>query len=199
MQVEQEVGVPAHTRGDFGRSAAQGSQFFDQFSQFFSHRALVRFIRKLSPVSDVKWLPELEAENAKLKRMYADLALENAAIIGRAQPKAVRPSPKRQIADVLVRDHHLPVQRACRVVRLSRTAYYLPPVPASRRDAAVIAVLTDTVNRVNREATRPLPEDAKASLGLLAGTPRTRSFGVAPSRRVGVARLPILTGRELSP
>ena len=31
-------------------------------------------------VSDLKRLRELEAENAKLKRMYADLALENAAI-----------------------------------------------------------------------------------------------------------------------
>lgn len=31
-------------------------------------------------VADVKRLRELEAENAKLKRTYADLALENAAI-----------------------------------------------------------------------------------------------------------------------
>jgi len=31
-------------------------------------------------VADVARLRELEAENAKLKRMYADLALENAAI-----------------------------------------------------------------------------------------------------------------------
>jgi putative transposase len=31
-------------------------------------------------VSDVKRLRELEAENTKLKRMYAELALENAAI-----------------------------------------------------------------------------------------------------------------------
>lgn len=31
-------------------------------------------------MSDVKRLRELEGENAKLKRMYADLALENAAI-----------------------------------------------------------------------------------------------------------------------
>ena len=31
-------------------------------------------------VSDVKRVRELEAENTKLKRMYADLALENAAI-----------------------------------------------------------------------------------------------------------------------
>ena len=31
-------------------------------------------------VNELKRLKELEAENAKLKRMYADLALENAAI-----------------------------------------------------------------------------------------------------------------------
>jgi putative transposase len=31
-------------------------------------------------VADVKRLKELEAENTKLNRMYADLALENAAI-----------------------------------------------------------------------------------------------------------------------
>jgi hypothetical protein len=42
------------------------------------------------------------------------------------------------------------VQQACRVVRLSRTAYYQPPVPASRRDAAVIAALTDAVTRYPR-------------------------------------------------
>ncbi len=33
-----------------------------------------------SLLSELKRLKELELENAKLKRMYADLALENAAI-----------------------------------------------------------------------------------------------------------------------
>ena len=51
---------------------------------------------------------------------------------------------------MLVREHRFSVQRACRVVRLSRTAYYQPPVPASRRDAAVIAALTDAVARYPR-------------------------------------------------
>ena len=51
---------------------------------------------------------------------------------------------------MLVREHELPVQRACRVVRLSRAAYYRPPVPSSRRDAAVIAALTDVVARYGR-------------------------------------------------
>ena len=37
-------------------------------------------VRRAS-VSDMKRLRELEEENAKLKGMYADLALENAAIM----------------------------------------------------------------------------------------------------------------------
>ena len=49
-----------------------------------------------------------------------------------------------------MREHQLSIQRACRVVRLSRTAYYQPPQPASRRDAAVIAALTDGVARYPR-------------------------------------------------
>src|SRR4051812_22701229 len=75
--------------------------------------------------------------------MYADLALENAAIEDVTEPKAVRPSAERKIAEVLVTEHRLPVQRACRVVRLSRAAHYRPPVSASRRDPSVIAALTD--------------------------------------------------------
>ena len=47
-------------------------------------------------------------------------------------------------------EHHLPVQRACRVVRLSRAAFYRPPMPTTRRDAAVIAALTDVVARYPR-------------------------------------------------
>lgn len=51
---------------------------------------------------------------------------------------------------MLVDEHRLKVQQACRVVRLSRTAFYRPPVPASRRDASVIAALTDVVARYPR-------------------------------------------------
>lgn len=49
-----------------------------------------------------------------------------------------------------MQEHQLPVQRACRVVRLSRAAFYRPPISASRRDAAVIAALTDAVTRYPR-------------------------------------------------
>jgi putative transposase len=51
---------------------------------------------------------------------------------------------------MLVEEHHVPVLRACCVVRLSRAAYYRPPIPASRRDVAVIAALTSLVARYGR-------------------------------------------------
>ena len=54
------------------------------------------------------------------------------------------------MVEALVHEHRLPIRQACRVVRLSRTAFYQPPVPASRRDAAVIAGLTDAVARYPR-------------------------------------------------
>ena len=57
-------------------------------------------------VSDVTRLREIEAENAKLKRMYADLALENAAIKD-VLPKIIEPSAKRQGAALLIGDHRL--------------------------------------------------------------------------------------------
>lgn len=54
------------------------------------------------------------------------------------------------MVEALVQEHRLAIRQACRMVRLSRTAFYQPPVPASRRDAAVIAALTDAVTRYPR-------------------------------------------------
>jgi putative transposase len=49
------------------------------------------------------------------------------------------------VLEVLIQEHQLPVVRACRVVRLSRAAYYRPPPSRARADAAVIAALTAVV------------------------------------------------------
>jgi putative transposase len=49
------------------------------------------------------------------------------------------------VLEVLVQEHQLPVVRACRVVRLSRAAFYRPPISPARADAAVIAALTAVV------------------------------------------------------
>ena len=44
-----------------------------------------------------------------------------------------------------MREHQLPIRRACQVVRLSRAAYYRPPIAQVRQDAPVIAALTAVV------------------------------------------------------
>ena len=101
-------------------------------------------------VADVKRLRELEGENAKLKQMYAESGVGERGNQGHLGPKVITPSAKRQVTEVLVGEHQLPVRRACQIVNLSRAAYYRPPVSAHRRDAAVIAALTDVVARYPR-------------------------------------------------
>jgi putative transposase len=44
-----------------------------------------------------------------------------------------------------VREHRLPIQRACRIVGLSRTAFYRVPRSSTERDSEVIAALGDMV------------------------------------------------------
>ena len=53
--------------------------FMGQFALFTYLRPFLEQVTGVS-VSELKRMKELEAENAKLKRMYAELALENAAI-----------------------------------------------------------------------------------------------------------------------
>ena len=68
---------------------------------------------------------------------------------------------KRQAAEVFVNEHRLSIQRACRILGLSRTAYYRVPTDAAARDAAVITVLNEIAQRprwgfcVNGKATFP--------------------------------------------
>ncbi len=57
------------------------------------------------------------------------------------------PSAKREVLAVLVREHHVPVRRACQAVRLSRAAYYRPPASRLARDTEVVAALNDVVAR----------------------------------------------------
>jgi len=59
----------------------------------------------------------------------------------------VTPSARREAAAVLVKEQGLSVQRSCRIVRLSRAAYYRPPTPRVERDAPVIAALNAAVEQ----------------------------------------------------
>jgi len=62
----------------------------------------------------------------------------------------VSTSARRQAAAALVTEHELPVRHACRAVGLSRTGWYRQPQPAVERDAAVIAALTEIVEKRGR-------------------------------------------------
>ena len=55
------------------------------------------------------------------------------------------PSAKRQAIALLVSEHRLPVQRACRVMRFARAAWYHPPPALLDQDAAVIEALSRIV------------------------------------------------------
>jgi putative transposase len=55
------------------------------------------------------------------------------------------PAAKRGAVGVLVEEHHLPCMRACRIVGLSRSAWYQPTVDWAVRDAPVMAVLNALV------------------------------------------------------
>ena len=92
-------------------------------------------------VSELKRLRELEAENAKLKRMYADLALENTAIKDVLKPKTLTPSAKREAIRIMTEEHGLPIIRACQAARLSRAAYYRPGIDRAGRDPELITAL----------------------------------------------------------
>jgi len=98
----------------------------------------------------VKRLKELEYGNGRLKRMYAELSLENAALKDVLAKKTLRPAERREVVTHLVTVNGLPVQRACAAVGLGRATSDRPLVDWARRDAPVIAALTTLVAAKSR-------------------------------------------------
>jgi len=49
------------------------------------------------------------------------------------------------VAEALVKDHRLPIRKACQIVRLSRAAYYRTPQVSMERDREVIEALNGLV------------------------------------------------------
>ena len=95
--------------------------------------------------SEVKQLKELEQENSRLKRMYAEPVAGECGAQGCHRKKALRPAERREVVTHLVTVNGPPVQRACRVVSMGRATYYRPLMDWARRDAPVIAALTTLV------------------------------------------------------
>src|SRR3954447_8120282 len=72
--------------------------------------------------SEMKRLRQLEEENAKLKRIVADLSLEGHAS-GCALKKALRPGRKRELVDKVRSDWKVSIRRACSALRIDRALY----------------------------------------------------------------------------
>ena len=68
-------------------------------------------------------LRQLEEENAKLKRLVADLSLEGDAA-GCRQPKNLRPDRRRQLVDAVRSTWSVSIRRACGVLRAERSSYH---------------------------------------------------------------------------
>lgn len=99
-------------------------------------------------VAELARVRELEAENSKLKRLYAEQALEIHALKDVIAKKAVTPSTRREVATVF----RARLVSAARVsaTRLARSAWYRPISDRSAADASLIDALQAVIARHGR-------------------------------------------------
>ncbi|MBU1249255.1 MAG: IS3 family transposase [Proteobacteria bacterium] len=95
--------------------------------------------------SDVQRMKDLEAENRKLKQMFADLSLENIMLKDVIEKKPLRPVQKKELVTHAVVVHAMSVRKACMALRVSRSYFAYEPKP--RDDNEVIAVLTELAEK----------------------------------------------------
>ncbi|MBA5226617.1 MULTISPECIES: IS3 family transposase [Pectobacterium] len=91
-------------------------------------------------------LKELEDENRRLKKMYAEERLK-AEIIQEAMPKkVVKPSQRRQMAKAAVENRHISVRFACQIFAVSESCYrYTPKLDEENQQiAAWLLRITDS-------------------------------------------------------
>ncbi|EFH2761920.1 IS3 family transposase, partial [Escherichia coli] len=68
-------------------------------------------------------LKELEAENARLKKMYAEERLKAEILKEAIEKKLVKPSRRRELAQKAVQNHSITIKFACGLFGLSETCY----------------------------------------------------------------------------
>ena len=73
------------------------------------------------PIAQAKRLKALERENGQLKKLVADLSLDNAILKGSRPGKLLSPSRRRQVISQVCEALHVSVRRACRVLGQART------------------------------------------------------------------------------
>lgn len=95
--------------------------------------------------SDVNRLRDMGAEHNKLKRMYAEMAMENHGLKELIAKKAVDPAHKRPLVSWLAEEQGWSERRACHASGVSRSTLRYKARPY--RDEPVIAVLAELAER----------------------------------------------------
>nr|WP_246343514.1 IS3 family transposase [Adhaeribacter radiodurans] len=90
--------------------------------------------------SDVKRLKELEEENARLKKMYADLSLDHSILKEVITKKGLGLWQQKQLTAEIISDYDLPVVRACHLTGLTRSQFYYK---SCKDDSEVITALQE--------------------------------------------------------
>jgi len=94
--------------------------------------------------NEVKRMKDLEEENSRLKRIVANLTLENDAIKNVLEKKVRRPDDKREQVDLLVKEK-LSVRQACKIVNLPKSVYRYKRVP--KDDTVLMDALEELVKK----------------------------------------------------
>ncbi|MCF2521145.1 IS3 family transposase [Dyadobacter sp. CY351] len=124
---QQEAGIP--TKEICRQNGISEATFYNWKSRYGGMEA-----------SDVKRLKDLEEENSRLKKMFADLSLDNQILKEPVRKKGLGSAAKRELTEEIVREHNIAVSRACKIVNLVRSQYYYS---SKRDDSEVIESLQD--------------------------------------------------------
>ena len=73
--------------------------------------------------SEVRRLRQLEEENAKLKRLVADLSLDKAMLQDILSKKALKPARRRQLVDEVREAWKVSIRKACQALLIDRSLY----------------------------------------------------------------------------
>ncbi len=90
--------------------------------------------------SQLKKLKDLEEENARLKKMYAELSLVHYAFKDAVEKKALRSEQKKTLANHMIEEHSISVRQACKQVNLPRSTFLY--VPREKTDQPIIEQLS---------------------------------------------------------
>jgi putative transposase len=82
--------------------------------------------------------------------MYADLSLENKGLKAIIEKNRLGPPERRDLVKELVAEHRLSITRACRAMKLSRTAFYRPLSNWLERDRDVVEALSKITSEHHR-------------------------------------------------